>query len=117
MGVKDVIIFDTSGIIYDGRPVWMNPFKVEMARITNKKQKHGTLADVFIGVSAAGLVTKDMVRSMNLDPIIFAMANPVPEIMPENAKEARALVVGTRRSDYRFKSIIFWNPLEFYVVL
>ncbi|OAS89120.1 MULTISPECIES: NAD(P)-dependent malic enzyme [Metabacillus] len=106
MGVKDVILCDTKGIIYEGRPFGMNPFKEEMARITNKEQKQGTLADallgadVFVGVSAAGAVTKEMVRSMNHDPIIFAMANPVPEIMPQEAKEAGALVVGTGRSDF-----------------
>jgi malate dehydrogenase (oxaloacetate-decarboxylating) len=106
MGVKDVILCDTKGIIYEGRPFGMNPFKEEMARITNKEQKQGTLADallgadVFVGVSAAGAVTKEIVRSMNHDPIIFAMANPVPEIMPQEAKEAGALVVGTGRSDF-----------------
>jgi malate dehydrogenase (oxaloacetate-decarboxylating) len=77
-----------------------------MARITNKDQKQGTLADalvgadVFVGVSAAGAVTKEMVRSMNADSIIFAMANPSPEIMPNDAKEAGALVIGTGRSDF-----------------
>ena len=106
MGVKDVILCDTKGIIYEGRPSGMNPFKEEMARITNKDQKQGTLADalvgadVFVGVSAAGAVTQEMVRSMNHHSIIFAMANPVPEIMPELAKEAGALVVGTGRSDF-----------------
>ncbi|MGM0923397.1 MAG: NAD(P)-dependent malic enzyme [Bacillota bacterium] len=106
MGVKDVILCDTKGIIYKDRPVGMNKFKEEMARMTNKEQKQGTLldalvgADVFVGVSAAGAVTKEMVRSMNQHPIIFAMANPVPEIMPEEAKEAGALVVGTGRSDF-----------------
>ena len=106
MGVKDVILCDTKGIIYEGRPFGMNPFKEEMARITNKDQKQGTLADalvgadVFIGVSAAGAVTQEMVRSINQHSIIFAMANPVPEIMPELAKEAGALVVGTGRSDF-----------------
>jgi malate dehydrogenase (oxaloacetate-decarboxylating) len=106
MGVKDVILCDTKGIIYEGRPFGMNPFKEEMARITNKDQKQGTLADalveadVFVGVSAEGAVTKEMVHSMNRDAIIFAMANPVPEIMPEEAKEAGALVVGTGRSDF-----------------
>ncbi|MFB9760380.1 NAD(P)-dependent malic enzyme [Ectobacillus funiculus] len=106
MGVKDVILCDTKGIIYEGRPVGMNKFKEEMARITNTEQKKGTLtdalvgADVFVGVSAAGAVTKEMVRSMNQNSIIFAMANPVPEIMPEEAKEAGALVVGTGRSDF-----------------
>ncbi|MFL6556652.1 MAG: NADP-dependent malic enzyme, partial [Bacillus sp. (in: firmicutes)] len=106
MGVKDVILCDTKGIIYEGRPVGMNPFKDEMARMTNRGQKQGTLADaligadVFVGVSAAGAVTKEMVCSMHRDPIIFAMANPVPEIMPDEAKEAGALVVGTGRSDF-----------------
>ena len=106
MGVKDVILCDTKGIIYEGRPAGMNSFKEEMARITNKEQKQGSLADaivgadVFVGVSAPGVVTKEMVRSMNHDSIIFAMANPVPEIMPEEAKEAGALVVGTGRSDF-----------------
>ena len=106
MGVKDVILCDTKGIIYEGRPAGMNSFKEEMARITNKEQKQGSLADalvgadVFVGVSAPGAVTKEMVRSMNPDSIIFAMANPVPEIMPEEAKEAGALVVGTGRSDF-----------------
>ncbi|MGM0875876.1 MAG: NAD(P)-dependent malic enzyme [Bacillota bacterium] len=106
MGVKDVILCDTKGIIYKDRPVGMNKFKEEMAGITNKEHKQGTLADalvgadVFVGVSAAGAVTKEMVRSMKQHPIIFAMANPVPEIMPEEAKEAGALVVGTGRSDF-----------------
>jgi malate dehydrogenase (oxaloacetate-decarboxylating) len=106
MGVKDVILCDTKGIIYEGRPFGMNPFKDEMAKITNREKKQGTLADalvgadVFVGVSAAGAVTKEMVRSMHRDPIIFAMANPVPEIMPNEAKEAGALVIGTGRSDF-----------------
>ncbi|MDQ6596084.1 NAD-dependent malic enzyme [Bacillus salipaludis] len=106
MGVKDVILCDTKGIIYEGRTLGMNPFKEEMAQITNREIKQGTLADalvgadVFIGVSAAGAVTKEMVHSMKRNPIIFAMANPVPEIMPHEAKEAGALVVGTGRSDF-----------------
>jgi malate dehydrogenase (oxaloacetate-decarboxylating) len=106
MGVNDVILCDTKGIIYEDRPVGMNRFKEEMALITNKEHKKGTLADalagadVFVGVSAAGAVTEEMVRSMNPDPIIFAMANPVPEIMPEEAIKAGALVVGTGRSDF-----------------
>ena len=106
MGVKDVILCDTKGIIYEGRPVGMNSFKEEMARITNKEQKQGSLADalegadVFVGVSAPGMVTEAMVLSMNPDSIIFAMANPVPEIMPQAAKNAGALVVGTGRSDF-----------------
>ncbi|MBT2729233.1 NAD-dependent malic enzyme [Bacillus sp. ISL-75] len=106
MGVKDVILCDTKGIIYEGRPFGMNRFKDEMAQMTNREQKQGTLADalidadVFVGVSAAGAVTKEMVSAMHRDPIIFAMANPVPEIMPDVAKEAGALVVGTGRSDF-----------------
>ncbi|WP_394235155.1 NADP-dependent malic enzyme [Niallia oryzisoli] len=106
MGVKDVILCDTKGIIYEGRPVGMNPFKEELASITNKEQKQGTLADalvgadVFVGVSAPGVVTKEMVQTMNEKSIIFAMANPIPEIMPEDAKEAGAFVVGTGRSDF-----------------
>ncbi|MGF6952863.1 malate dehydrogenase (oxaloacetate-decarboxylating) [Neobacillus sp. B4I6] len=106
MGVKDVILCDTKGIIYEGRPFGMNRFKDEMAQMTNREQKQGTLADalidadVFVGVSAAGAVTKEMVSTMHRDPIIFAMANPVPEIMPDAAKEAGALVVGTGRSDF-----------------
>jgi malate dehydrogenase (oxaloacetate-decarboxylating) len=106
MGVKDVVLCDTKGIIYEGRPVGMNPFKEEMALITNREQKQGLLADalvgadVFVGVSAAGAITKEIVRSMNHDSIIFAMANPVPEIMPQEAKESGALVVGTGRSDF-----------------
>jgi malate dehydrogenase (oxaloacetate-decarboxylating) len=106
MGVKDVILCDTKGVIYEGRPIGMNRFKEEMAKITNKEQKQGALADalvgadVFVGVSAAGAVTKEMVRTMNPNAIIFAMANPIPEIMPEEAKEAGALVIGTGRSDF-----------------
>ncbi|USK68692.1 NAD(P)-dependent malic enzyme [Peribacillus asahii] len=106
MGVRDVILCDTKGIIYEGRSVGMNPIKEEIARMINREQKQGTLADalvgadVFIGVSAAGTVTKEMIKSMNDDPIIFAMANPVPEIMPEEAKEAGAFVIGTGRSDF-----------------
>jgi malate dehydrogenase (oxaloacetate-decarboxylating) len=106
MGVKDVILCDTKGIIYEGRPVGMNPFKDEMTKITNREKKQGTLADalvgadVFVGVSAAGAVTQEMVRSMHRDPIIFAMANPTPEIMPDEARAAGALVIGTGRSDF-----------------
>ncbi|KAA9028417.1 NAD(P)-dependent malic enzyme [Niallia endozanthoxylica] len=106
MGVKDVVLCDTKGIIYEGRPFGMNPFKEELARITNNEKKQGTLADalvgadVFVGVSAPGVVTKEMVQTMNQKSIIFAMANPIPEIMPEEAKEAGAFVVGTGRSDF-----------------
>lgn len=106
LGVKDVILCDTKGIIYEGRPDGINRFKEVLARKTNREQKQGTLADalvgadVFVGVSAAAAVNKAMVRSMNHDPIIFAMANPIPEIMPADAKEAGALVIGTGRSDF-----------------
>jgi len=105
-GVKDIIMCDRKGIVYRGRKEGMNWAKEEMAQITNKENKQGTLADamvgadVFIGVSSANVVTKEMVQSMNTDPIIFAMANPVPEIDPALAKEAGARVVGTGRSDY-----------------
>ncbi|MCM3790251.1 NAD-dependent malic enzyme [Domibacillus indicus] len=106
IGVDDIILCDTKGIIYEGRPFGKNSFKEEMARLSNKENKKGMLAealvgaDVFIGVSAAGALTQEMVRSMNQDPIIFAMANPTPEIMPDEAKEAGALVIGTGRSDF-----------------
>ncbi|MED1948174.1 MULTISPECIES: NADP-dependent malic enzyme [Brevibacillus] len=106
MGVKEVIMVDTKGIVYEGRPFGMNPVKEQMAKITNRSMLQGDLADamkgadVFIGVSVAGAVTQDMVRSMNRYPIIFAMANPVPEIMPQEAKEAGAAVIGTGRSDF-----------------
>ena len=106
MGVMDVILCDSKGIIYEGRAMGMNKYKEELASITNKELKQGDLkdaivgADVFIGVSAAGTVTQDMIRSMKENPIIFAMANPVPEIMPDDAKAAGALVIGTGRSDF-----------------
>lgn len=106
MGVKDVIMCDSKGIVYEGRAFGMNPIKEEMAKITNREKLEGTLADamkgadVFIGVSVAGAVTQEMVKSMNRDPIIFAMANPTPEIMPDEAKAAGAAVIGTGRSDF-----------------
>ncbi|MFA1710161.1 NADP-dependent malic enzyme [Peribacillus frigoritolerans] len=106
MGVKDILLCDTKGIIYKGRITGMNKFKEEMANITNSKQMQGSLADaligadVFVGVSAAGAITQKMIGSMKENPIIFAMANPVPEIMPDEAKAAGALVVGTGRSDF-----------------
>ena len=105
MGLRNVILCDTKGAIYEGRE-GMNPFKQEMAKISNREMKKGSLADVikgadiFIGVSAPGIVSQDMVRSMNPDPLIFAMSNPTPEIMPDLAKEAGAAVVGTGRSDF-----------------
>ena len=105
MGLKKVILCDTKGAIYEGREN-LNAEKAEMAKISNFERKKGTLedvivgADVFIGLSVAGVLTQDMVRSMARDPIIFAMANPTPEIMPDEAKEAGAVVVGTGRSDF-----------------
>ena len=105
MGLNDVVLCDRKGAIYKGRD-GLNKEKEEMAEITNKQLRKGTLedvikgADVFIGVSAPGCVTPDMVKSMAKDPIIFAMANPTPEIMPDLAREAGAAVVGTGRSDF-----------------
>ena len=105
MGLNDVILCDRTGAIYEGRE-GLNAEKMEMAKITNKQMREGTLedvikgADVFIGVSAPGCVTPEMVKSMAKDPIIFAMANPTPEIMPDVAREAGAAVVGTGRSDF-----------------
>jgi malate dehydrogenase (oxaloacetate-decarboxylating) len=105
MGLKNVIMTDRQGAIYDGRD-GLNPIKQQMAEITNFAKEKGTLAevikgaDVFIGVSAPGTLTQDMVRSMAKDPIIFACANPTPEIFPEEAKAAGAAVVSTGRSDY-----------------
>ncbi len=105
MGLKNVIMTDRQGAIYEGR-AGLNPVKKEMAQITNHMKEKGTLAEViagadaFIGVSAPGTLTADMVRSMAKDPIIFACANPTPEIYPEEAKEAGAAVVSTGRSDY-----------------
>ncbi|KKB43298.1 NAD(P)-dependent malic enzyme [Bacillus thermotolerans] len=105
-GVRNVIMCDSRGAIYEGRPEGMNPVKEEVAKFTNLSRQEGQLADVikgadvFIGVSAAGALTKEMVQTMNADSIIFAMANPVPEIMPEEAKQAGARVIGTGRSDF-----------------
>lgn len=105
MGLKEVIMCDRQGAIYEGRD-GLNKEKEEMARISNRSMKKGSLADVikgadvFIGVSAPGTLTQDMVRSMAKDPIIFPMANPVPEIMPDEAKAAGAAVIGTGRSDF-----------------
>ena len=105
MGAKHVIMTDREGAIYKGREN-LNPIKMEMAEITNLSMEKGRLsdviknADVFIGVSAPGTLTKDMVKSMAEKPIIFACANPIPEIFPEDAKEAGAAVVSTGRSDF-----------------
>ena len=106
MGGKNIILCDTHGAIYTGRPEGMNPYKDDIATVTNPQHEAGTLAeelkgaDVFIGVSVAGCVTPEMVKSMAKDPIIMAMANPTPEIMPDVAKAAGASVVGTGRSDF-----------------
>ncbi|MEG2570090.1 MAG: malic enzyme-like NAD(P)-binding protein [Clostridia bacterium] len=105
LGLKEVILCDRKGAIYEGRD-GLNPAKEEMAKITNKNKKSGTLseviagADVVFGLSGPGLISQDMVRSMNKDPMVFVMSNPTPEIFPEDAKAAGAAVVGTGRSDY-----------------
>lgn len=106
VGVDDVILCDSRGTIYEGREVGMNAIKESVAQMTNRRKIKGSLAealvgaDVFIGVSIAGAVTQEMVASMNKDPIIFAMANPLPEIMPDQAMAVGAKVVGTGRSDF-----------------
>jgi len=105
MGLQNVIMCDRTGAIYEGRE-GLNSEKVEMAKITNKNHEKGSLADVikgadvFIGVSAPGTVTAEMVKTMAPNPILFPMANPVPEINPDEAKAAGAAVVGTGRSDF-----------------
>ncbi len=105
MGLKDVIMCDRKGVICEGNE-GMTPAKAEIASFTNKNKVKGTLADamkgadIFIGVSSPKCVTQDMIRSMAKDPIVFPMANPVPEIMPDEALAAGAAVVGTGRSDF-----------------
>ena len=105
LGLKDVILCDRTGAIYEGREK-LNPAKQAIAAITNRAMKKGSLADVikdtdiFIGVSAPGVLTQDMIKSMHKDPIVLAMANPTPEIMPDEAKAAGAKIVGTGRSDF-----------------
>jgi len=104
-GLKNVILCDRKGAIYEGRE-GLNPAKEEMAKITNPDKKAGSLADVivgadvFIGVSAPGVLTADMVATMAKDPVVFACANPVPEILPEEAKKAGVAVMATGRSDF-----------------
>ena len=104
-GLKDVVLCDRQGAIYKGR-AGLNPEKAEMAEISNAYMKTGTLADVmkgadvFIGVSGPGIVSEEMIKSMSPNPIVFAMSNPTPEIMPDLAKEAGAYIVGTGRSDF-----------------
>jgi len=105
MGLKNVVMCDKDGAIFEGKE-GLNDYQAAMAKVSNRALKKGKLedviknADIFVGVSAPGILTKEMIRSMNKDPIIFAMANPTPEISPEAAKEAGAAIVGTGRSDY-----------------
>ena len=105
-GVKHIILCDRKGAIYEGRTEGMNPVKEEMAKMTNLEKRSGSLADmlagadVFIGVSAPGVVTTEMVKTMNKDAILFACANPTPEIFPDDAKAGGARVVATGRSDF-----------------
>ena len=105
-GFKDITLCDRKGAIYEGRPEGMNPIKDEMAKVTNLAKKSGSLADmlvgadVFIGVSAPGAVTTEMVKTMNKDAVVFACANPTPEIFPDDAKAGGAKVVSTGRSDF-----------------
>jgi len=104
-GFKNIIACDSEGIIYETRP-GLKPAKLEIAQLTNRAQVMGSLkeavqgADIFIGVSAPGVLTAEMLRTMNTRPVIFALANPVPEIMPEEAKAAGAYIVASGRSDY-----------------
>ena len=106
MNTRHIILCDSRGSIYEGRPNGMNPYKEAIAKITNEEKEKGQLADVirsadvFIGVSVAGCLTKDMVKTMNKDAVVMAMANPVPEILPDEAKAAGARIVCTGRSDF-----------------
>lgn len=106
LGAKNIVACDSKGIVVEGRNGGLNAHKTELSKITNSQKLKGTLkdamvgADVFIGVSAPNSVTEEMVKNMNSDSIIFAMANPTPEIMPDIAKKAGARVVGTGRSDF-----------------
>ena len=105
LGLKDVILCDRTGAIYEGREK-LNPSKAELAKVTNRGMVKGGLkdaivgTDIFIGVSAPGVLTEDMIKTMHKDPIVLAMANPTPEIMPDEAKAAGAKIVGTGRSDF-----------------
>ncbi len=105
-GFTDITLCDRTGAIYEGREKGMNPYKAELAKRTNRRMEKGTLADavkgadVFIGVSAPGVLTTDMVKTMNTDAVIFACANPTPEIFPDDAKAGGARVIATGRSDY-----------------
>ncbi|HLR59005.1 MAG TPA: malic enzyme-like NAD(P)-binding protein [Pseudogracilibacillus sp.] len=105
-GVRNIVMCDSQGAIYEGRPRRMNDIKHKIAKVTNPDKIQGDLsvaiedADVFIGVSVAGALTVEMIEKMAKDPIIFAMANPDPEVLPDVAKEAGAKIIGTGRSDY-----------------
>ena len=105
LGLKDVILCDRTGAIYEGREN-LNPIKESIAQVTNRSFTKGTLkdalvgADIFIGVSAPGVLTAEMIKTMNDDPVVFAMANPTPEIMPDEAKKAGVKIMGTGRSDF-----------------
>ncbi len=105
LGLRDVILCDRTGAIYEGRDN-LNSAKQDIAKVTNREMTKGTLkdaivgTDVFIGVSAPGVLTEEMIKTMNPDPIVLAMANPTPEIMPDEAKAAGARIVGTGRSDF-----------------
>ncbi len=105
-GLKNAILCDSKGIIYKGRKENMSKVKEEMANLTNKERLKGSLADaikgadIFIGLSVAGVLKQEMVKSMTSDPVIFAMANPIPEIMPDEAKKVGAKIVATGRSDF-----------------
>ncbi len=103
--VRDVIVCDSRGILHNGR-MDIDPYKKELVSLTNKENCKGTLADalvgadVFIGVSVANVLTREMIKRMNKNPIIFALANPTPEIMPDKAKSAGAVIIATGRSDF-----------------
>jgi malate dehydrogenase (oxaloacetate-decarboxylating) len=105
-GFQHIILCDRNGMLYEGRKEGMNFVKEEVSRLTNREKKHGTLqdalvgADVFIGVSAPGVLTKEMVASMERNAIVFACANPLPEILPDEARAGGAKVIATGRSDY-----------------
>ena len=105
-GIKTVVLCDTTGAVYEGRTENMNPYKESLAKVSNRQKEKGSLAqiikgkDIFIGVSAPGSLTQEMIKSMSKDPVIMAMANPVPEILPDEAKAAGARIVCTGRSDF-----------------
>ena len=105
-GIKTVVLCDTTGAVYEGRTENMNPYKDSLAKVSNRQKEKGSLAqvikgkDIFIGVSAPGSLTPEMIKSMSPEPVIMAMANPVPEILPDEAKAAGARIVCTGRSDF-----------------